>query len=54
MIRTYLLLTALILLQLSLFSQRVIEVSYTQDSKGNLIFTCNNREDQVALTDLHL
>jgi murein DD-endopeptidase MepM/ murein hydrolase activator NlpD len=33
----------LLLLRLSLFSQRVIEVSYTQDSKGNLVFTCNNR-----------
>ena len=43
MIRTCLLLTVLILLQLPLFSQRVIEVSYTQDSKGNLLFTCNNR-----------
>lgn len=27
----------------SLFSQRAVDVSYTQDSKGNLVFTCNNR-----------
>jgi len=43
MIRNCLLLTVLILLRLSLFSQRVIEVSYTQDSKGNYVFTCNNK-----------
>ena len=43
MIRACLLLLFLLPLRLSLFSQRVIEVSYTQDSKGNLLFTCNNR-----------
>jgi murein DD-endopeptidase MepM/ murein hydrolase activator NlpD len=43
MTRACLFLLFLLSLQLSLFSQRVIEVSYTQDSKGNLLFTCNNR-----------
>ena len=43
MIRTSLLLTSLILLRLSLFSQRVIEVSYAQDSHGNMVFSCTNR-----------
>jgi subtilisin family serine protease len=43
MMRICLFLTSLLLLQLPLFSQRVIEVTYTQDSKGNLLFTCNNR-----------
>jgi murein DD-endopeptidase MepM/ murein hydrolase activator NlpD len=31
-----------LLVSSSLFSQRTIEVSYTQDSKGNLFFTCTN------------
>jgi len=31
-----------LLLSYSLFSQRAVEVSYTQDSKGNLLFTCTN------------
>lgn len=43
MIRNCLLLMNLIFLHSSLFSQRAIEVSYTQDSKGNLVFSCNNR-----------
>ena len=41
--RISLLFLTLILLQTSLFSQRAIEVSYIQDSKGNLVFSCNNR-----------
>lgn len=40
----YLLLSSLLWLQHSSFSQRVIEVSYVQDSKGNYIFSCNNRD----------
>jgi murein DD-endopeptidase MepM/ murein hydrolase activator NlpD len=43
MIRNCLLLSFLTLLRLSLFSQRVIDVSYTQDSKGNFVFSCNNK-----------
>lgn len=42
MLRTCLFFTALVLSGNWVFSQRVIEVSYTQDSKGNLSFTCNN------------
>jgi len=36
------LLILFLLLSSSLFAQRAIEVSYTQDSKGNLSFTCTN------------
>ena len=39
-----LLLFTLFLLQPSLFSQRVIEVSYVLDTKGNYIFSCFNRD----------
>jgi len=42
MLRTCLFFTALVLSANWVFSQRVIEVSYTQDSKGNLAFTCTN------------
>jgi len=36
------LLSLSLLLSSPIFSQRAVEVSYTQDSKGNLSFTCNN------------
>ncbi|HTI12246.1 MAG TPA: M23 family metallopeptidase [Puia sp.] len=39
-----LLLSLLLFLQSTLFSQRVIEVSYIQDTKGNYIFSCLNRD----------
>src|SRR5258707_11804281 len=39
----FLLLAALLVLQSSLFSQRVIEVSYALDRQGNYIFSCMNR-----------
>ncbi|MES1160715.1 MAG: M23 family metallopeptidase [Bacteroidota bacterium] len=38
------LLALFLLLQPSLFSQRLIEVSYIQDTKGNYIFSCMNRD----------
>lgn len=41
--RTSLLFLFLLLSASSLFSQRVIEVSYAQDSKGNMVFSCMNR-----------
>src|SRR5882757_5172606 len=39
----FLLLSTLLALQSSLFSQRVIEVSYALDRQGNYIFSCMNR-----------
>ncbi|HWK03200.1 MAG TPA: M23 family metallopeptidase [Puia sp.] len=39
----FLLLAALLLLQPSLFSQRTVEVSYIQDTKGNYVFSCSNK-----------
>jgi len=42
MLRTCLFFLILAFPGTSLFSQRVIEVSYTQDAKGNLAFTCYN------------
>ncbi len=39
----FLLFAALFALQSSLFSQKVIEVSYTLDRQGNYIFSCMNR-----------
>ena len=39
----FLLLASLLLGQLSSFSQRTVEVSYIQDTKGNYIFSGNNK-----------
>ncbi|HEX9513928.1 MAG TPA: peptidoglycan DD-metalloendopeptidase family protein [Puia sp.] len=37
------LLSTLLFLQSSLFSQRTVEVSYAQDGKGNYVFSCINK-----------
>jgi hypothetical protein len=39
----FLWLFALLVLQPSLFSQRVVEVSYAQDRQGNYVFSCMNK-----------
>src|SRR5258708_39753150 len=37
------LLSTLLFLQSSLFSQRTVEVSYAQDGQGNYVFSCINK-----------